>query len=141
MAKGRVDAKVETGNKEKQQEVTFGHSAEAIEEREKMREELIERVIDPIALLAGLLATAKEEEGKEPLNGHEMLNSVGYLLSLVIKGAHKEINRATYGLDIEKFKSFLLEAAEKKIDELLNSKEGKSEEGVQQTLNQGRKAQ
>ena len=93
-------------------EIHFGHPASVIAEREKMQEELEERVIQPIGLLAGILVSVQEEEGKDNDGSmHEMMRSVGFLLGLVVDGSRKEIDKIVYGLDKDKLNSVMMEMA------------------------------
>ena len=88
--------------------VKFGHPHEAILEREKMKGEVEARIIEPLALLAGLLAhsTAGEEEDSDT---YKIANAAGNLLGLIVQGARKELGMQAYGLDMETLKDFILE--------------------------------
>ena len=98
-------------------EVHLGHSFAASAERDKKREEMEERIIEPLGAFAGILACAKsrtigtEDESEEDKKVCEMINALGYLLGLIITGARKEINHMVYGLDKDKLMEFILEQA------------------------------
>lgn len=74
--------------------------AKAQAAREEMNRGVSDRILDPLGLLAGLLAQAGEEEDVSPA-------AVGYLLGLVVNGARKEMEIQTMGgyaaYAIEKF--------------------------------------
>lgn len=61
-----------------------GHMDE--EARGKMADALDQKVIEPLALLAGLMANVKDED-----EGMPVLSDAGYLLGLVVQGARREL--------------------------------------------------
>ena len=92
----------ESGN-----EVRFGHSPDVIMEREKMEAELKKKVIEPLALLAGVLASIKDEEDES--SGCDKLVTLGYLLGLIVNGIRKEVNFQVYGLNKEALLEMILQ--------------------------------
>jgi hypothetical protein len=102
-------------------EVRLGHPKSVIEDREKMEAELETKVIEPLALLAGVLAGVKEEERKGKPDAYEALNSVGYLLGLIVQGIRKEISFQVYGLDKAALMEMILQ---KSVEKGMFDKEG-----------------
>jgi hypothetical protein len=119
MAENKVTTNDEGGKGT--EEIRFGHSREAINEREKMAAELDAKIFDPLGLLAGLLAGVKPEEGKDSPDAYEALNSVGYLLGLVVHGIRKEVSFQVYGLDKDALMGMILQ---KGFEQDLFGKEG-----------------
>ena len=76
---------------------------------------LEERVLNPLGLMAGLLASVKEEE-----DDSEAFNAVGYLLGLIVTGSRKELEIQRIG-EGGYWLSQLLE----------NHKKGKAEGGME----------
>ena len=91
-------------DKGKQDGIGFGHSREAINEREKMEAELQKTVVEPLALLAGLLANVNNEE-----HAGGDLATVGYLLDLIVNGIRKETNFQVHGLNKEALMEMIVE--------------------------------